>query len=199
VSGKVYLDSGEMQKGVWEPEMGRPKRAEVDTRGRERQTVRLPSAWMSSFPSHPGLRPTGGPTEECKEVNWVPMVHACNPSNSGGRDQEDRGLEASPGKQFSRPYLRKTLHKKRAGGVAQGVGPEFKFQYHRKRKKKKKNAKKAVTHVQPWPPVLCGSWPTLSLSRPQRVPGRRPKPRVALIQLEVPQQQLCSVLPQYQL
>jgi hypothetical protein len=28
-----------------------------------------------------------------------------------------------------RPYLEKTLHKKGAGGVARGVGPEFKLQY----------------------------------------------------------------------
>jgi hypothetical protein len=31
-----------------------------------------------------------------------------------------------------RPYLKKkkkTLHKKRAGGAVQGVGPEFKLQY----------------------------------------------------------------------
>jgi hypothetical protein len=32
-----------------------------------------------------------------------------------------------------RPYLEKTLHKKRAGRVAQGVGPEFKSQYHKKK------------------------------------------------------------------
>jgi hypothetical protein len=31
-----------------------------------------------------------------------------------------------------RPYLETLLHKKRSGGVAQGVGPEFKPQYHRK-------------------------------------------------------------------
>jgi hypothetical protein len=37
---------------------------------------------------------------------------------------------------LQRPYLDKTLHKKRAGGVAQGVGPEFKPQYHQKKKKK---------------------------------------------------------------
>jgi hypothetical protein len=31
-----------------------------------------------------------------------------------------------------RPYLKKkTLHKNRAGGMAQGVGPEFKPQYHK--------------------------------------------------------------------
>jgi hypothetical protein len=35
-------------------------------------------------------------------------------------------FEASLGKKFKRPYLERTHHKKRAGGVAQGVGPEFK-------------------------------------------------------------------------
>jgi hypothetical protein len=36
-----------------------------------------------------------------------------------------------------RPYLKKpfTKKKKRAGGVAQGVGLEFKVQYHKKKKK----------------------------------------------------------------
>jgi hypothetical protein len=33
-----------------------------------------------------------------------------------------------------RPYLKKTLHKNRAGGVAQGEGPELKPQYRKKRK-----------------------------------------------------------------
>jgi hypothetical protein len=32
-----------------------------------------------------------------------------------------------------RPGLEKTLHKKRAGGVAQGVGPEFKSQHDKKK------------------------------------------------------------------
>jgi hypothetical protein len=32
------------------------------------------------------------------------------------------------------PHLEKTLHKKWAGGVAQGVGPEFRPQYHKKKK-----------------------------------------------------------------
>jgi hypothetical protein len=32
----------------------------------------------------------------------------------------------------------KTLHKNRAGGEAQGEGPEFKPQYHQKKKKKRK-------------------------------------------------------------
>jgi hypothetical protein len=34
-----------------------------------------------------------------------------------------------------RPYLEKTLHKNRAGGVVQGEGPEFKPQYHKKKKR----------------------------------------------------------------
>jgi hypothetical protein len=35
-----------------------------------------------------------------------------------------------------RSYLEKTHHKKRAGGVARSVGPEFKFQYRKKEKNK---------------------------------------------------------------
>jgi hypothetical protein len=38
---------------------------------------------------------------------------------------------------YARHHLGKNLHKKRAGGVAQGVGPEFKPQYWKKKKKKK--------------------------------------------------------------
>jgi hypothetical protein len=38
-----------------------------------------------------------------------------------------------------RPYLENTHHKKRAGGVAQGIGPKFKPQYCKKKKKEKKN------------------------------------------------------------
>jgi hypothetical protein len=37
-----------------------------------------------------------------------------------------------------RPYLEKTLHEKKAGGIAQDVGPEFKSQYHKKKKKKER-------------------------------------------------------------
>jgi hypothetical protein len=38
--------------------------------------------------------------------------------------------------------LKKTHHKKSAGGVAQGVAPEFKPQYRKKKKKKKKKKKR---------------------------------------------------------
>jgi hypothetical protein len=54
------------------------------------------------------------------KVTWLPdlMVHACNLSYSGGRDQKDCDLRLSQGKKLTRPYLGNTLHKKRAGGVA---------------------------------------------------------------------------------
>jgi hypothetical protein len=36
-----------------------------------------------------------------------PVAHACNPSYSGGRNQEDRGSKPAQAKQFRRPYLEK--------------------------------------------------------------------------------------------
>jgi hypothetical protein len=50
------------------------------------------------------------------------VAHTCNPSYSGGRDQEDHCSEPAweSGLQDS---IQKTHHKKRAGGVAQDVGP----------------------------------------------------------------------------
>jgi hypothetical protein len=53
------------------------------------------------------------------------VSHTYNTSYSGGRDREDRGS-----------YLKKkNPSQKRAHGVAQGVGPEFKPQYHKKKEK----------------------------------------------------------------
>jgi hypothetical protein len=58
----------------------------------------------------------------------VLVAHTCNPSYSGGRDQEDHVLK--PAQANSCKTLSwKTLHKNRAGGVTQGEGPEFKPQY----------------------------------------------------------------------
>jgi hypothetical protein len=47
-------------------------------------------------------------------------------------------LKPAQANSSTRPYLEKTLHKKRVGGVAQGVGPEFKSQDCKKKKKEKK-------------------------------------------------------------
>jgi hypothetical protein len=84
----------------------------------------------------------------------VPVAHICNPRYSGGRDQEDHSLKPVQANSFkpylnfknthhknrlvkchkvkalsSNPNARKKNHKKRAGRVAQGIGPEFKPQY----------------------------------------------------------------------
>jgi hypothetical protein len=56
------------------------------------------------------------------------IPHSCNPSYSGGRDQEDLGLKPDGANSLSDPS-QKNPSQKRAGGVAQGVGPEFKSQY----------------------------------------------------------------------
>jgi hypothetical protein len=45
------------------------------------------------------------------KVIWAPVAHACNPSYSGGREQEDLDLRSDKGKQFVRPYLEKKQHK----------------------------------------------------------------------------------------
>jgi hypothetical protein len=53
------------------------------------------------------------------------VAYAYNPSYSGGRSGGSQ-FEASPG---FKPYLKKKKKKtsqKRTGGVAQGIGPEFK-------------------------------------------------------------------------
>jgi hypothetical protein len=66
------------------------------------------------------------------------VAHAGNPSYSGGRDQEDPGSRPSQTNRSARLYLKKqNPSQKRAGGVAQGVGPEFKPQYQKKKEKKK--------------------------------------------------------------
>jgi hypothetical protein len=44
-------------------------------------------------------------------------------------------FKTSPSKQFKRPYSKKNASQKRAGGVAQGVGPESKTSTTKKKKK----------------------------------------------------------------
>jgi hypothetical protein len=46
-------------------------------------------------------------------------------------------FEASWGKKFYKTLYRKTLHKSRAGGVAQAEDPEFKPQYHKQTNKER--------------------------------------------------------------
>jgi hypothetical protein len=52
----------------------------------------------------------------------MPVAHTCNPSFSGGRDQEDLGSKPA-GANSSQDPISKIPNTKGAGGVAQGVGP----------------------------------------------------------------------------
>jgi hypothetical protein len=65
----------------------------------------------------------------------VLVAHACNPRYSGGRDQEDHVSKSALANRLW-PYLEKTHHNERDGGVVQGIGPEFKPQYCKKKKKR---------------------------------------------------------------
>jgi hypothetical protein len=73
------------------------------------------------------------------------VVHTCNTSKSGGRDQEAYGSKPTLANSSRAPISKKTLHKIRAGGVAQGVGPEFKPQHRKKQTNKKHNQKTKPT------------------------------------------------------
>jgi hypothetical protein len=56
----------------------------------------------------------------------VLVAHACDPSYSGGREQEDCILGKVVHETLSQ---KKKKSQKRSGGVAQGVSPEFKLPY----------------------------------------------------------------------
>jgi hypothetical protein len=56
------------------------------------------------------------------------VTYACNLSYLEGRDQEDRSSKSAQANSSQDP-ISKTLHKKRASGVAQDEGIEFKPQY----------------------------------------------------------------------
>jgi hypothetical protein len=62
------------------------------------------------------------------------VAHAYNSSYSGGRDQEK--FAGSPRQIVHKTLSRKTLHKSRAGGVAQGEDLEFKTLYCKKKNKR---------------------------------------------------------------
>jgi hypothetical protein len=51
------------------------------------------------------------------------------PSYSEGRDQEDHGSKPAQANSLPDPISKKNPSQKRAGGVAQGVGSEFRPQY----------------------------------------------------------------------
>jgi hypothetical protein len=64
--------------------------------------------------------------------SWAPVAHTCNPNYSGVSL-----FKASPGKYLTNPISKKSITKKRYGGVGHGVGHEFKSQHRPPPKKKK--------------------------------------------------------------
>jgi hypothetical protein len=68
-------------------------------------------------------------------MSQAQVAHAYNPSYSGGRDREDLLSKPAQASSSGDPISKKTHYKKRTGGVAQGIGPEFKPQYHTHTKK----------------------------------------------------------------
>jgi hypothetical protein len=71
------------------------------------------------------------PRTSCIKVKGVLVLvaHTCNPSHSGGRDQEDCSSKPTWAYSSPDPIWEKPITKKKgACGVAQGVGPEFKPQ-----------------------------------------------------------------------
>jgi hypothetical protein len=61
-----------------------------------------------------------------RRKSQAPVAHACNPSYSGGRDQEDRGLKSAWANSSRDPIPEN-----------QGVGPKFKPQIEKKNNRKK--------------------------------------------------------------
>jgi hypothetical protein len=45
-------------------------------------------------------------------LGWVLVAHACNPSYSGGRGQEDHGSKSAQANSFQDPILKKPFTKK---------------------------------------------------------------------------------------
>jgi hypothetical protein len=86
-------------------------------------------SWFGNSPSKKLLRP-----HLKEQVSWAPVARAHNSSYLGGRNQEDHSLKPVPANSSQDP-ISKIPNTKRAGRVAQAVGPEFKPQYQKKQKK----------------------------------------------------------------
>jgi hypothetical protein len=64
------------------------------------------------------------------------VAHTCNPTYSAGKNQEDGSLKPAQANNLRDP-ISEIPNTKKDGGVAHGVGPEFKLQYCKKKKNKK--------------------------------------------------------------
>jgi hypothetical protein len=72
------------------------------------------------------------------------VAHACNPSYSGGRDQEDHGLKPAQANSSARPYLEKTFHKK---GLVEWLKVQALNSSHSTTKRRRRDSWVLVAHA----------------------------------------------------
>jgi hypothetical protein len=87
------------------------------------------------------------------------VAHACTPTYSGGRDQEDHSSKPAWANSSRGPISKKKKERKkkrkksqkRAGGAAQGTDTKFKPQYFKKKKgmNNQKLSLRVVVQIQP--------------------------------------------------
>jgi hypothetical protein len=58
-------------------------------------------------------------------AGWSLEAHTSNPSYSESKDQEDQGSNPAQANSLQDPLSKKPITRKRAGGMAQGIGPEL--------------------------------------------------------------------------
>jgi hypothetical protein len=93
------------------------------------------------------------PNIKTSGASWGLVTHACNPTYSGGRDQEDHGWSPAWANRsiVCEALYWKKLSQKRKSGVVQGVDPEFQPQYCKQNKTKwKKPQNKAKQKKPQW-------------------------------------------------
>jgi hypothetical protein len=75
---------------------------------------------------HGRIPDKGTPSDECSikilRLSRALVAHTCNPSYSGGRNQEDQGSKPAGANSVRDPFLKKNTLQKRASGVSQMIG-----------------------------------------------------------------------------
>jgi hypothetical protein len=98
--------------------------------------------------------------------SWEQVAHTCNPSYSGGRDQEDHGSKPALANSLRDPISKKPItKKKKAIRMAQCGGPEFRSQYQKKKQNPKLNSYPSPPDTMGWSPLLA------SLAHPASAPS----------------------------
>jgi hypothetical protein len=113
---------------------GQPRQKDYKTSSQQK---RLGVVAHTCPPSYCGKLKIGGlrsrlaqekqnPISKITRASQAPVPQTCNPNYSGGRDEKVHSSKPAWANSSQNPISKKPYTKKRAGGVAQGVGPEFK-------------------------------------------------------------------------